>query len=278
MPPFVMTTRHDDVVVVEIDNPPVNALSPGVPEALGAAIAAAEHETRRRRRSWSRARDARSSPAPTSRRSSRRRGADERRGARLARSAAADRGLPQAGRDGDPRHRARRRPRAGDGRPLPRRGGTARRSASPRSISASFPAPKARSGCRGSWASRRRSTCASPAEPIKAAEALAAGLIDAVIGRRSHRAARRVRARVGGAARRIRRRASARDRLGTPATNAPLFAAARELAAKVKRHQTAPLKAIDAIEAAATLPFDEGLPPRARALPRVRARASRPRR
>ena len=39
--------------------------------------------------------------------------------------------------------------------------------------------------------------------------------------------------------------------------NAPLYADAKT-AAKVKRHQTAPLKAIDAIEAAATLPFDEG--------------------
>src|SRR4249919_3831578 len=34
----VRTSRHGDVLVVEIDNPPVNALSPGVPEALAAAI------------------------------------------------------------------------------------------------------------------------------------------------------------------------------------------------------------------------------------------------
>src|SRR5688572_17357523 len=35
---FVNESRYDDVVVLEIDNPPVNALSPGVPEALCAAV------------------------------------------------------------------------------------------------------------------------------------------------------------------------------------------------------------------------------------------------
>ena len=29
MPTFTKTSRHDDVLVVEIDNPPVNALEPG---------------------------------------------------------------------------------------------------------------------------------------------------------------------------------------------------------------------------------------------------------
>src|SRR5262249_33496123 len=42
MPRFVKNTRHGDVLVLEIDNPPVNALSPGVPEALQAALDAAE--------------------------------------------------------------------------------------------------------------------------------------------------------------------------------------------------------------------------------------------
>ena len=41
---FVRITRDNgnnndnDVAVITIDNPPVNALSPGVPEAIGAAI------------------------------------------------------------------------------------------------------------------------------------------------------------------------------------------------------------------------------------------------
>ena len=49
-----------------------------------------------------------------------------------------------------------------------------------------------------------------------------------------------------------------RDKLGTPAANAPLFDAARALARKIKPQQPAPLKAIEAIEAATQLPFAEG--------------------
>ena len=48
------------------------------------------------------------------------------------------------------------------------------------------------------------------------------------------------------------------DRLGTPEANAPIFAAARETARKKQRGMIAPLAAIDAVEAATTLPFDEG--------------------
>jgi len=54
-------------------------------------------------------------------------------------------------------------------------------------------------------------------------------------------------------------RASARtDKRGDPTALDGLLAAARERARKTRRHQTAPLAAIDAIAAAATLPFDEG--------------------
>ena len=48
------------------------------------------------------------------------------------------------------------------------------------------------------------------------------------------------------------------DRLGTLEANAPIFAAARETARKKQRGMIAPLAAIDAVEAATTLPFDEG--------------------
>jgi len=47
-------------------------------------------------------------------------------------------------------------------------------------------------------------------------------------------------------------------KLGDEATNAPIFAAAREQALKTKRGMMAPLAAIDAVEAATKLPFDEG--------------------
>jgi len=49
-----------------------------------------------------------------------------------------------------------------------------------------------------------------------------------------------------------------RDRLGDPESNAPLYAAGRELAATTRRHMLAPRAVVGAIEAAATLPFDKG--------------------
>ena len=60
-----------------IDNPPVNALSPGVPEALIEALSTRPSATPAVRRSWSWARAGRSSPAPTSRRSNTRPGATD---------------------------------------------------------------------------------------------------------------------------------------------------------------------------------------------------------
>lgn len=47
-------------------------------------------------------------------------------------------------------------------------------------------------------------------------------------------------------------------RLGTPEQNSAIFAAARESARKKQRGMTAPLAAIDAVEAATKLPFEEG--------------------
>jgi 3-hydroxyacyl-CoA dehydrogenase len=38
MSEMVCETRHDEIAVITIDNPPVNALGPGVPEAIQAAI------------------------------------------------------------------------------------------------------------------------------------------------------------------------------------------------------------------------------------------------
>ena len=48
------------------------------------------------------------------------------------------------------------------------------------------------------------------------------------------------------------------QKLGAPEQNAPIFAAAREIAGKKQRGMIAPLAAIDAVEAATRLPFDEG--------------------
>src|SRR6185437_5560631 len=59
----------------------------------------------------------------------------------------------------------------------------------------------------------------------------------------------------GGVHRKTRER---QEKLGSAAANAPLFAAGREQARKTRRNQTAPLAAIEALEAAAALPFEEG--------------------
>jgi 3-hydroxyacyl-CoA dehydrogenase len=93
-------------------------------------------------------------------------------------------------------------------------------------------------------------------KPIKAPEALAAGLVDELVeGNLVEGAAAFARKAVmRGAAVKTRER---RDRLGAPDRNAPLFSAARELAGKIRRRQIAPLKAIEAIEAA-TRSFEEG--------------------
>jgi len=48
------------------------------------------------------------------------------------------------------------------------------------------------------------------------------------------------------------------DKLGSEESNAPIFAAAREQAKKKMRGQMAAIAAIDAVEAATRLPFDEG--------------------
>ena len=94
-------------------------------------------------------------------------------------------------------------------------------------------------------------------KPLKAAEAHHAGLIDRVMEGNLTEGAVRF-ARTVGTTVRVRKTRERDEHLGTPDENTPLFAAARELAGKTRRHQIAPLKVIDAIAAATTLPFDEG--------------------
>jgi 3-hydroxyacyl-CoA dehydrogenase len=94
--------------------------------------------------------------------------------------------------------------------------------------------------------------------PIKAPEALAIGLIDSVIdGNLADGAVAFARtiARRSGPHLKTRER---QDKLVGADALPPLLQAARDLARKVRRHQTAPHAAIAAIEAASTLPFDAG--------------------
>jgi 3-hydroxyacyl-CoA dehydrogenase len=95
-------------------------------------------------------------------------------------------------------------------------------------------------------------------KPISAADARRFGLVDRLVeGDLTAGAVAFAREALegGGAHPKTRER---RDKLGTAETNVPLFAAGREKARTTRRNQTAPLAAIDAIEAATTLPFDEG--------------------
>ena len=92
--------------------------------------------------------------------------------------------------------------------------------------------------------------------PIKAPEALAIGLIDRIVeGDLVDGAVAFAREVAGAPLRKTRERT---DRLPSRDALPALLEGGRKLAAQVRRHQTAPLSAVDAIEAAATLSFDEG--------------------
>ena len=96
-------------------------------------------------------------------------------------------------------------------------------------------------------------------KPIKAADALSAGLIDRVIegdlATGASAFAREMAARGGTASENARAtgQASASERRSRPCSPP-----GRELARKTRRHLEAPVAVVDALEAAATLPFAEG--------------------
>ena len=92
--------------------------------------------------------------------------------------------------------------------------------------------------------------------PVSAQEALKFGIVDRLIeGDLLAGAIAFAREIAGNPAPKTRER---NEKLGTPEQNAPLFAAARETARKKQRNLMAPLAAIDSVEDAARLPFAEG--------------------
>ncbi len=92
--------------------------------------------------------------------------------------------------------------------------------------------------------------------PIKAQDALQAGILDRLIdGDLLSGAVAFAREVAGKPAPKTRER---NDKLGTPEQNAPIFAAAREAARKKQRGMMAPLAAVNAVEAATKLSFEEG--------------------
>ena len=98
--------------------------------------------------------------------------------------------------------------------------------------------------------------------PVKAADAMQSGIVDQLIdGDLLLGAVAFAREVAGKRARKTRERD---EKLGTGEQNAPIFSAAREAAAKKQRDLIAPLAAIDAIEAATRLPFEQGCEAEAR--------------
>jgi 3-hydroxyacyl-CoA dehydrogenase len=95
-------------------------------------------------------------------------------------------------------------------------------------------------------------------KPIAAADALHAGLIDRVLDGDLRTGAVAFAREVAGRAGAHPRTRDRQDKLGTPESNGPLFAAGRELARKTRRNMQAPLRVVDAIEAATRLPFQDG--------------------
>lgn len=93
-------------------------------------------------------------------------------------------------------------------------------------------------------------------KPVKAPDALKAGIVDKLIeGDLLQGAVAFAREVAAKPAPKTRER---NQKLGTQEQNSPIFAAARETARKKQRNLMAPLAAIDAIEAATKLPFEQG--------------------
>jgi 3-hydroxyacyl-CoA dehydrogenase len=92
--------------------------------------------------------------------------------------------------------------------------------------------------------------------PIKAEEALKFGIVDCIIeGDLLAGAVAFAREVVGKPARKTRER---NEKLGNALENAKIFSSAREMAAKKQRGLRAPVAAVDAVEAATKLSFEEG--------------------
>jgi 3-hydroxyacyl-CoA dehydrogenase len=94
--------------------------------------------------------------------------------------------------------------------------------------------------------------------PIGAKEALELGIVDRIIdGDLLQGAVAFLREKIAGGERPPKTR-ERNDKLGDEATNAAIFEAARAQAKKAARGMMAPMAAIDAVEAATKLPFEEG--------------------
>ena len=247
---FVKLSRQGEVAVVTIENPPVNALSPGVPEGIQASIEAAAQDAAVGAivvigggRTFIAGADIReflkivagkrprlsllpfllaieNCPKPVVMAIH---GTALGGGLETA-MAGHYRVIAPAGQVGQPEVKLGIIPGAGGTQRLPRLAGVA----------------KALEMC-------------SLGEPIAAADALRSGIVDGIIEGDLLSGA------IGFARDKAVKAPKTRDRVDKLCDVSPgVFEAAREQARKLKRGQTAPLAAIDAIEAATRLPFEEG--------------------
>src|SRR5262249_18963487 len=95
--------------------------------------------------------------------------------------------------------------------------------------------------------------------PIKASEAVKYGIIDKIVDGDLLDGAKAFLREVIAKGEPPRRTRDLTDKLGDDTTNAEIFAKAKAQAAKMRRGQPAAIAAIEAVEAATKLPFDEGV-------------------
>jgi 3-hydroxyacyl-CoA dehydrogenase len=255
MSDLVQLTQQDGIAVITINNPPVNALSPGVPEGIAAAIEQVDKDDRVLAvvimgggRTFVAGADIKEFGKMTSGTTTRGEGfkllllriEDCRKpvvmaihgtafggGLELAMAGHYRVAVPSA-QVGQPEVKLGIIPGAAGTQRLPRLAGVA----------------KALEMCAGG-------------NPVKAEDALKSGIVDRLIESDLLVGAVEFAKEVAGKpVRKTRERA---EKLGTPGQNAALFAAARETVRNKQRGAMAALAAIDAVEAATKLPFEEGV-------------------
>src|ERR1022692_541451 len=250
---LVRISRDNDIAVITIDNPPVNALSPGVPEGIGSAIDEVNGDAAVKAavligggRTFVAGADIKEFGKMTSGASPRRsllplllHIEDSRKPVVMAIHGTAFGGGLELAMSGHYRVAA---PTAQVGQPevklgiIPGAGGTQRL---PRLVGVE----KAVEMC-------------AEGKPVSARDAAALGLIDRLIeGDLLSGALAFAREIAGKPANKTRERT---EKLGTVADNTAIFAAARAAAHKKQRGMKAPRAAIDAVEAATTMSFEEG--------------------
>ena len=256
MDDLVQLTRDKDVAIITINNPPVNALSPGVAQGIAQAIEQASKNDATKAvvligggRTFIAGADIKEFGKITSGKSQRGAGLlplllqieDVRKPVVVAIHGSAFGGGLELAMAGHYRVAA---PNAQLGQPevklgiIPGAGGTQRL---PRLVGVA----KAVEMC-------------AEGNPITAQEALKLGLVDHLIEGDLLPGAIAFSRDIAAKPPRKTRERNDKDKLGNPEQNAPVFAAAREKAHTKQRGMMAPLAAIDAVEAATNLSFEEG--------------------